>query len=69
MGSWTDPLPITENGTVVFGPTLYTPVNNPIPQGPNIKEKIYRGINAPYSPPPLGDGTPIGLLLAITLEP
>lgn len=38
--------PITQNGTVVFGPSLITPLPN---KGPAIKVKIYTGINAPYS--------------------
>jgi len=41
-----DPNAITKSGTVVFGPSLATP----IPMGQVIMVKIYRGINAPYSP-------------------
>jgi hypothetical protein len=45
--AFTGPNAITKSGTVVFGPSLSTPV----PLGQVISVMIYRGINAPYSPP------------------
>lgn len=44
---WTDPNAIIKSGTVVFGPSLYTPLPN---HGAEIMVKIYRGINANNTP-------------------
>ena len=43
--AFTGPNAITKSGTVVFGPSLSTPV----PLGQVISVMIYRGINAPYA--------------------
>lgn len=44
---WMNPNAIIKSGTVVFGPTLTTPLPY---LGPEIKEKIYRGINTGGDP-------------------